>query len=339
VGVPPPQLKCIRANNTLITAPFEISNIFATTWSKYSEDCNFNIQYRQQKAVSLEYVHAPGRLSLSAKQLEYDFTELELETALTKAKGKTPGHDRISYPMLKQLPATGKAELLNLYNNIFSVGQYPHVWKSAIIVPIPKPNKPSDEVASYRPISLLPCIAKTFEEMIARRLLWYATKNKLISTNQGGFKPKHSTMDSLLHLQHFVSDALSSRNHVTFLATDFEKAFDRVGAHTVLQQLEQWGVGTKVFNIVKAFMSHRSFRVRINNVLSNYHNLYTGIPQGSPLSVILFIIAFEEINKIVSNHKKIQLIMYADDAIIFSKIKDLTKLQLGSGLWCNPISQ
>lgn len=118
VGVPPPQLKCIRANNTLITAPLEISNIFATTWSKYSEDCNFNIQYRQQKAASLEYVHAPGRLSLSAKQLEYDFTELELETALTKAKGKRPGHDRISYPMLKQLPATGKAELLNLYNNI-----------------------------------------------------------------------------------------------------------------------------------------------------------------------------------------------------------------------------
>lgn len=70
--------------------------------------------------------------------------------------------------------------------------------------------------------------------MIARRLLWYITKNKFLSPNQVGFKPKHSTIDSLVHLQHFVSDALWTKNHVTLLATDFEKAFDRVGVHTVL---------------------------------------------------------------------------------------------------------
>lgn len=86
---------------------------------------NWPDKYTRQKNLSLEYVHFPSSLSLSAGQLEYDFTELELETALQKAKGKTRGHDRISCPMLKQLPASDKVELLRTYNCMFRVSRYP----------------------------------------------------------------------------------------------------------------------------------------------------------------------------------------------------------------------
>ena len=89
--------------------------------------------------------------------------------------------------------------------------------------------------------------------MIAKKLMWYITGKNLVSHNQVAFKRKQSTNDILLHLQHFVSNALSSRDHVTILANDFEKAFDRIGAHIVLQQLAIWGVGQKIFNTVKPF--------------------------------------------------------------------------------------
>jgi len=81
------------------------------------------------------------------------------------------------------------------------------------------------------------------------------------------------------------------KNHVSILATDFEKAFDRVGLHSVLYQLELWGVGPRPYNFIKAFMTNRTFRVRVNNSTSNLHKLHNGIPHGSPLSVVLFMIA------------------------------------------------
>jgi len=94
-------------------------------------------------------------------------------------------------------------------------------------------------------------------------------------------------MDAWLRIQHFASNVLSTKNHVSILATDFERAFDRVGIQTVLCQVERWGIGPRLYNLIKAFMTNRSFRVRMNNVTSNTHILHNGIPQGSPLSVVI----------------------------------------------------
>jgi len=135
-------------------------------------------------------------------------------------------------------------------------------------------------------------------------------------------------MDALLRIQHFASNALSTKNHVSILATDFERAFDRVGIHAVLCQLGRWGIGPRLYNLIKAFMTNRYFRVRVNNVTSNTHILHNGIPQGSPLSVVLFMIAFEEINNILSRHKEIHISLYADDAIIFTKIQNINIVKI-----------
>lgn len=188
--------------------------------------------------------------------------------------------DRISYPMLSNLLVAAKNRLLSLYNTIFSKSSYTHLWRVGTIIPIIKPSKPTSLPSSYRSISLLSCLSKPFEKIIAKRLIWFVTKNNLIKHNQTAFKNKHSTMDSLIQLQHLVSDSLATKHHATILATDFEKAFDRVGVHAVLNQLPLWMIGLKAFKIVKAFMTHRQFRVRVNNVLSNAYPLKNGIPQG-----------------------------------------------------------
>jgi len=130
-------------------------------------------------------------------------------------------------------------------------------------------------------------------------------------------------MDALLRFQHFTSKAPSTKNHESILDPDFEKAFDRIGLHSVLHEL--WGVGPRLYNLIKAFMTNRTFRVRVNKSTSRLHKLHNG--EGSPLSVLLFMVAFEQITSIFNRHKDISISLYADDAFIFTKKKDLDSVK------------
>lgn len=220
----------------------------------------------------------PSNLSIPAKYLEKDLTHFELVSALSSVKGKTPGHDRISYPIIKKLPLPILSLLLNIYNNIFSTGIYPQAWKTSLIVPILKPGKSPLDVCSYRPISLLPCLGKLLEKMIATRLSWYACKNDFIHHNQVPFKRGQGTIDSLVHLDHYISNALTNKNHISLMPLDFLKAFDRIGIHIVLRQLTKWKVGPRILNFIKSFLSHRKRSVLISNTRSSILPLDNGTP-------------------------------------------------------------
>ncbi|XP_017487099.1 PREDICTED: RNA-directed DNA polymerase from mobile element jockey-like [Rhagoletis zephyria] len=306
--------------------PQDIALKFANYFSNNSSDSNFSPEYSSNKHSLLSYNFLPSPLSPSAKHLDSDITLFELQLALAVVKGKTPGLDKISYPIIKHLPSLLLFRLVNHYNNIFRTASIPQVWKTSAIIPILKPGKPPCEVTSYRPISLLPCLGKLLEKIIATRLSWFLQFNKLIHSNQVAFKKGQSTIDALLNLDHFICDALSNKNHVSLLSLDFEKAFDRVGIHVVLRQLIKWKVGSRIFNFVKSFLSKRKFTVLISGTSSPTLPLDNGTPQGSPLSVILFTIAFDEISSTLSNFPTIQHQLYADDLLLFSKSSDLSSI-------------
>ncbi|XP_075157738.1 uncharacterized protein LOC142231003 [Haematobia irritans] len=162
---------------------------------------------------------------------------------------------------------------------------------------------------------------KILERIIASRLSWFLNTRKLIATNQVAFKHNQGCED-LVHIDYQVTKTLSTKNHASILATDFEKAFDRIGAHIILNTLRSWGVGYKLLNFIKAFLTDRNFRVRINNFYSTNYRLDNGIPQGSPLSVVLFQIAFNQISNVIPNHRNIHHCLYADDLYILSTSKD-----------------
>ncbi|XP_050338794.1 uncharacterized protein LOC126765213 isoform X2 [Bactrocera neohumeralis] len=234
-------------------------------------------------------------MSPSAKQIDSSVQLDEFEYALSGVSGKTPGLDKISYPMIKNLPIELKQRIVKLYNKILDTGIYPQFWKTSGVIPILKPNKESTDIDSYRPISLLPCLGKLFEKIIANRLSWYAQRNKLMTPNQVGYKRSQGTLDVLLHLDHSICNALSSRNHLSILSLDFNKAFDKIGAHIVLRQLKNWKIGPKILNFVKSFLTNRKLKVNVNGFFSSTLPLSNGTPQGSPLSTFLFITAFDEI--------------------------------------------
>lgn len=184
-GIPSPPIKLIQLSNcSIFTAP------------KIAHD------QPNHKNFILSQPYNPENISKDAASLEVDFSFVEFELALQHAKGKTPGKDRISYPMPRNLPRSSKDSLLSLYNRILNTGTYPHSWISPTILPIPKSNKPLENTNSYRPISLISCLSKTLEKRLTKRLMCYTSKNNLISHNEVAFKKKHGTFDALIPLQH-----------------------------------------------------------------------------------------------------------------------------------------
>ena len=147
--------------------------------------------------------------------------------------------------MITNAPEAFKQRLIDLFNNILKTSTIPHVWKRSNIICIPKPTKNKLEPESYRPISLISCTSKLLEKIIAKRIAWFLTQNNLIHVKQTGFKQNSSTTDALIHIEYFnnITITISSRNHCSIFSIDFEKAFDKIGIHTILGQLKEWNVG------------------------------------------------------------------------------------------------
>ncbi|XP_049306064.1 RNA-directed DNA polymerase from mobile element jockey isoform X1 [Bactrocera dorsalis] len=277
------QIYSLNTSHGNLLYPQYIAQEFASHFSNASSDQTFPPEYIASKRFQiLQHRITPTTLSPSAKLLEADISLYELQLALSAVKGQTPGIDKISYPIIKHLPRLLLHRLIKHYNNILNTGLYPHAWKTSAIIPLLKPGKSPCEVNSYRPISLLPCLGKLTEKIIATRLTWYAHSNQLIHHNQVAFKKGQATTDALLHVDHFISNALSSKNHVSLLSLDFQKAFDRIETPVVLRQLDKWKIGPKMYNFIKSFLSNRKLSVLISNTRSSIFPLDNGTPQGPP---------------------------------------------------------
>jgi len=123
-------------------------------------------------------------------------------TAISKCKSHSPGPDDIPYIFLQNLPIPGYHILLDIYNMIFSPSGYlPSVWKHAITIPIPKPDKNKFETNGYRPISLLNIMCKILEKIIDTRLRWFLEKSNYLSPHQHGFRQYRSTLNCLHDIQ------------------------------------------------------------------------------------------------------------------------------------------
>ena len=329
-------------NNSVIDNPLHIANELGQSWADYSKNVNFPEEFNVNKLNASNNVSITYNLSNRAKHIESDITQIELQACLSTLKGKTPGFDQISYPMLKNLSYSDKVKLCMLYNKILKTGVIPFQWKKAIVIPIRKPNKPIDSINGYRPISLLSCVSKVLDKIIARRLSWLFTQENKITPFQTAYKSESGTINALISLDDYICNTLSSGNHLSIISIDAEKAFDRIGLHSIIHQLQQWKVGPIILNYIKNFLSNRRISVRLNNEYSNTFNIENGIPQGSPLSVVLFLIAFNKLSVIINENKYFKHILYADDLYIYrivqtfdifnNNINTLHQLIIA---WCN----
>ena len=166
----------------------------------------------------------------------------ELKQAIKVSRDTSPGIDTVHYQLLKHLPEDSLLLLLYIFNHIWLKQDFQTLWKTAIIIPVPKPGKVLSDPGSYRPIALTCCLCKTMERMVNSRLTWYLERHKVITEHQTGFRRRRSTVDNLVTLETSIRDAFVGRKHLVSIFFDLEKAYDTTWKHGILLDLYKTGL-------------------------------------------------------------------------------------------------
>lgn len=224
-----------------------------------------------------------------------DFSMNEIIFQIDKLTGSSPGPDGIHNSMLKQLPFYVKRKLLEAYNTIWKNGNFPELWRTSILVPIPKPGKCPNTPNNLRPICLSSCVLKLFERMVNRRLMRYLEKNNTLGKVQFGFRRGHQTNDVISHIDNYARKAINDKKHAEIIFLDLQKAYDRTWRRLILKRLAKANVTGNMAKFCSSFLERREFHVRYNGQLSNPKTQENGVPQGSVLAVTFFLLAVESI--------------------------------------------
>lgn len=253
------------------------------------------------------------------------FTPSEIRTAILKLNPKkAPGIDDIPSFILRHLPPAIYLYLTKLFNSCLRLTHYPTAWRTAKIIPIPKPKKPKNIPSSYRPINLLSCIAKILDTLLLGRIQSQLDRLKTINKYQFGFRDSHSTSQQLFRVGETITTNINRGQYTGFVALDLEKAFDKVWHPGLLYKLLVAGISIRIVKMIQSYISNRHFRVAVNRSCSISHPSFSGVPQGSALGPVLFNLYVNDIPK-PTDHRT-TLCLYADDTAILTTSVNPTQM-------------
>ncbi len=179
----------------------------------------------------------------------------ELATGLLNIKSKAMGSDLISNTLLKNLSPTNLRHLLHFFNLSLTSGFVPGHWKSAVVIPLLKPEKIPDDVNSYRPISITSCLSKVFERIIKNRIQGHLDTHNLIPNFQAGFRPGFSTIDHIVRLESHIKEGFNTNKSTFAVFLDIAKAYDSVWIPALLYKLSKLNISGSILNWLKNCLS------------------------------------------------------------------------------------
>ena len=248
--------------------------------------------------------------------LDVDVTkDVVLRKLLNLKETKAPGPDNI-YPRVLKEAANQLAEPLSMiFRRSIQEGIVLDDWKAANVTPLHK--KGSKTLASnYRPISLTSSPCKILESIIKDHLLKHLLENNVINSTQHGFLPGRSCLTNLIEYLEYVTEAIDSGKAVDCVLLDFSKAFDKVSHNKLLLKLQSVGIRGKILDWIRNWLNCRKQRVVLNGANSKWRSVLSGVPQGSVLGPLLFIIYVNDIETSV----KSRVSKFADDTKIYNQI-------------------
>lgn len=274
----------------------------------------------------------------------YELSVEELFTALKQLKNKKACCSLYDVPIfvLEHVWDLVKTPLCYIYNLSIQAGYFPQKLKLGHVIPLFKKGDP-ELVENYRSITGLPSLSKILEKVMANRLQSFIDRFKLISTCQHGFQPKQSTNTAAFELVQFIYESLDANKYTLALFFDFTRAFDCVTHEFLVNKLDALGIRGKTNEWIESFLTDRYITVRIGQITSNAQKLTFGVPQGSVLSPLLFILFINDMERhILTQNYCIQLVLYADDTTIGISTSSADELSLiGNNLlnnfqtWCS----
>lgn len=303
---PPPVL---NVNGVTVADSAGVANTLAEAFAGVSRRASRPQNVRQE--LEREESNAPDFSSIGVESYNIPFTMRDIRTALSLCGDTSPGLDGIPYIMLRHLSDESLMFLLDIYNAMWRESFVPPTWKSAIVIPIPKPGKDSSIPLNYRPIALTSCMMKLLEKIVNTRLVWFLEKGGHLTPFQYGFRRSRSTTDALVQLESIICRAFAKKQHVVSVFFDLEKAYDTTWRHGIIRTLHAIGMRGNLPLFIRSFLQNRTFKVRVGTALSRLFTQEEGVPQGSVLSVTLFGLA---INDIANNlPQDIHCTLYVDD--------------------------
>jgi hypothetical protein len=195
----------------------------------------------------------------------------------------------------------------------------PPQWKEAVITPIYKGKGDKSNPAQYRPISLTSQIIKLLERIIRVYLIWYLETNDAFPNSQHGFRPNRSTVSQLLEQYEEILEALSSQSNIDIIMLDYSKAFDKISQSILLHKLKDLGISGHIGRWIGHFLLNRTQRVSLHGHLSSPSHVLSGVPQGTILGPVLFLIYISDIGY---NITRSTVSSYADDSKICKRIRN-----------------
>ena len=235
---------------------------------------------------------------------------------------KALGVDGIPTKLIKAAKYVLAPYLSKIFNSGLEQGHYYDELKIARVSPLHKGGS-KKELKNYRPISILTAFNKIFEIIIKRRLLNFWNKHKVFSPTQFGFRENYSTTLAITHLREYILSELDNKMNICALFVDLAKAFDTVNHKILLYKLSQYGVRGTANNLIKSYLTNRKQQVSGNGVSSSLLDINIGVPQGSVLGPILFLIYINDI----SSCSNLKTTLYADDSVFTLSHKSVNSLQ------------
>ena len=230
---------------------------------------------------------------------------------------KAQGCDDISASMIEICDCSIVEPLCLIFEKCLDTGKYPSIWKKANLVPVHKKGSRQCK-KNYRPISLLPLFGKMFEKLIYDYIYEHLCDNVLLTQHQSGFRPGDSTVNQLLAISHKIycafDDVPSKETRAVFL--DLSKAFDRVWHKGLLYKLECSGISGSLLALIRDFLANREQRVLLNGKNSEWATISAGVPQGSVLGPLFFLVYVNDLVDDLNSDVKI----FADDTSLFSVV-------------------